>query len=183
MADLKLTSPLSDFTHHWDGLHLHEVTQCELVSLSVAMGQEKAFAARFKKQYGKTTPKPNQIIAVKGGHAFWSAPDQYMLMLDGEGTHADEAIAEAFSGLGYSTLQTDNWAHLALSGEKIMDVFERFLPLDMARFEVGQATRTQAHHIALMVARLSETDYRLLTPSSSARSFLESLKSVIETVT
>lgn len=182
MVKLQAQSPLGDLRKKYEGLSLKEVSSHELVALSQAEGEEKAFKAAFKKQFGKTPPAPLELKTINNGHAFWSGQGQYMLLIEGENVDADRDVAAGFEGVGYATLQTDGWAHLTLSGPRVLDVFERFIPLDMRSFKVGQATRTHAHHMAVMVLRVAEDDYRLLTPRTSCPSFVESLEHVIEHV-
>ena len=105
----------------------------------------------------------------------WSGQGQYMLLLSGENIQADIGIAEKLSGTAYATLQSDGWASLNLIGPKIFDVLERFIPLDIRRVPSGFAARTSAHHIAVIVLKFSETEIQLLTPRSSAQSFLDGL--------
>lgn len=175
MSKLAAKPPISGQATTFEGCHITESVGGELVSLAFAQGEEKSASALFKKHLGKTLPAPNQSVKVKGGIAIWSAPDQILLLLDTENINADKDIAARFESKAYTTLQTDGWACIQVSGNRVHDVFERFTALDLRRKPVGFAARTSAHHVSVIVVKFGETDYRLLTPRSSARSFMEAL--------
>ena len=175
MSKLTPTLPLNGFAKDWPDFSVKEHYVGELVSLACILGQDVVFAATFKKTFGKDLPKSNEWVKINGGFAMWSGQGQYMLLLSGENIQADIGIAEKLSGTAYATLQSDGWASLDLIGPKIFDVLERFIPLDIRRVPSGFAARTSAHHIAVIVLKFSETEIQLLTPRSSAQSFLDGL--------
>lgn len=182
VSKLTPTLPLDGFNKVWTGFVIKEHYVGELVSLACILDQETDFAKAFKKAFGKALPKPNQMIECKGGFALWSGQGQYMLLLVDENIQADIDIAENLSGTAYTTLQSDGWASFDVNGDKVFDVLERFIPLDIRRAPKHYATRTNAHHIAVIVLKYSETKMQLLTPRSSAQSFLESLVHTAENV-
>jgi len=175
VSKLTPTLPLGGFAREWAGFALKEYYMGELVSLACVLGEEKEFAINFKKTFGKTLPNPNEMVEIKGGFAMWSGQGQYMLLLSGENIQADTDIAAKLKSTAYVTLQSDGWASLDVKGTRVLDVLERFIPLDLRRAPVNFAARTSAHHIAVMVLKFSETEMQLLTPRSSAQSFLEGL--------
>ncbi|MEP3891459.1 MAG: hypothetical protein ABJN69_13450 [Hellea sp.] len=175
MSKLTPTLPLNSFAQDWPGISIREEYAGELVSLACPLDQETAFAAAFKKAFGKAPPKPNEMVKIKDGFAMWTGQGQYMLLLSGENIRADLDIAEKLGGTAYATLQSDGWASLDIKGPRIFDVLERFIPLDIRRTPANFAARTSAHHIAVMVLKFSETEIQLLTPRSSAQSFLDGL--------
>jgi len=182
VSKLTPTLPLDGFTRDWPGFAIKEHYMGELVSLACVLGEEKNFATQFKKTFGKTPPKPNQMVEIKSGYAMWSGQGQYILLLSGENIQADIDIAAKLKGTAYVTLQSDGWASLDSKGSRAFDVLERFIPLDIRRAPVNFAARTSAHHIAVIVLKLSGTEIQLLTPRSSAHSFLEGLVHTAENV-
>ena len=175
MSKLLPKLALGGFSKEWPDLSLKEYYMGELISLTCVLGNEKEFVARFKRGFAKAPPNPNQIIEIQGGYAMWSGQDQYMLILTGENIHADLDLSAKFTGAAYTTLQTDGWASLELIGTKSFDVLERFILLDIRCAPKYFAARTSAHHIAVMVLKFSDTKFLLLTPRSSAHSFLDGL--------
>ena len=175
MVKLTPNTPLASFAKDWPGFSIKETYKGELILLAVKNGEDKAFAAAFKKAYGKAPPGPNERAELKDGFVFWTGQGQYILMLAGENIHANTDAIAKLGGTAYATLQTDGWASLTLSGGRVFDVLERFVPLDLRGAKDTYAARTMAHHIAVIVLKYSDTDIQLLTPRSSAQSFLDGL--------
>jgi len=182
VSNLLPTLPLNGFTKEWSDISLKESYIGELVSIACIVGKEKKFTSQFMKVFATPPPEPNQMVAIKGGVGMWSSPGQYMLLLPGENIHADTDIASRLNDTAYTTLQSDGWACLHIKGTRVFDVLERFVPLDLRGAPVNYAARTSAHHIAVIVLKFSETDIQLLTPRSSAHSFLEGLVNTVENV-
>lgn len=180
MSKLTPTLPLSGASRSWPDLNIREHYDGELVSLACPIGGDKALAAHFKKAFGTSLPAPNTMIKIKGGHALWSGQGQYMLLISGEDIYADKTVAAALKDTAYTTLQSDGWASLSLNGSRVLDVLERFIPLDLRRAEDGFAARTSAHHIAVIVIKHSAAQIQLLTPRSSAHAFWESLTHTVD---
>ncbi|WP_026941298.1 sarcosine oxidase subunit gamma [Hellea balneolensis] len=187
MPKLSPTLPLESFSKHWPGLTIEEHYIGELISLAIAREEESAFKTAFKKTFGKAPPEPSQLMAVKGGYAIWSSLEQYLILLEGENINADKDIAKKMGPSAYTTLQSDGWASIDIKAKTskstaLYDVLERFIPLNLRQAPEGFTSRTSAHHIAVIVIKYSETEIQLLTPRSSAGSFLESLIHTAENV-
>ncbi len=180
----KLT-PLSVFENYsrdWDGFSIAEITGVELVSLSVAGGHEKEFAKAMKTALGCALPAPGTVVPAGEGLVMWTAPGQYLAMIPGGNDRADEELAAAIGATGYAVLQSDGWGILQISGDKIFDVLERFVPLNLRNCADNFAARTSAHHMAVICVRLLDGAWLLLTPRTSAAGFLESLEHVTDNV-
>ena len=74
--------------------------------------------------------------------------------------------------------QSDAWVMLRLAGPDRRDVLERLCPIDLhpTVFPVGAVARTVFEHLATIVLNESEDAFLLLSPRSSARSFLHELE-------
>lgn len=179
MFKLSPTLPLKGYSQDWNGLSLREAYAGELVSIAVALGEEEAFEAAFKKVFGALAPKPNGFISTAKGRVLWSGADQYLAIISGEDINADVALAKALSGTAYTTLQSDGWACLTISGPRIYDVLERFIALDIRSAPAGFAARSTAHHMSVIAIKISAQEVTLMTPRSSALSFLSALEHVI----
>ncbi len=182
MSNLKPTLPLGSYAKQWTSLSLQERYVGEIVSIATPQGREKDFSSGFKTTFGKPPPKPNCYVEAQNAQIIWSGVGQYLALIDGENVRADIDIARAFKGRAYTTLQSDGWASLVMSGDKCLDVLERFIALDLRPAKADFAARTVAHHIAVIVIKLSETEFQLLTPRSSAHSFVSALEHVVEHV-
>ncbi len=182
MSNLSPLPPLNGYSRDWPEFSIVENYIGELVSVACVLGQEKVFAASFKKAFGKDLPLPQSFVKIKGGFAMWSGQEQYLLLMTEVNLQADKDIAKALNGSAYTTLQSDGWASLDLKGHRNFDVLERFIPLDLRSADDNYAARTSAHHISAIVIKFSASEIQLLTPRSSAQSFLDGLAHVAEHV-
>ncbi|MGB0908197.1 MAG: sarcosine oxidase subunit gamma [Maricaulaceae bacterium] len=182
MSKLYVSSPLDGFSQEWQGISLAENTGYELVSLAVSQGHEDAFAKTFKKTFKAETPKPNHITHAKDASVMWLEADKYLVMLGQENVNADTALRATFGESAYPVLLSDGWACLHISGERVMDVLERFIALDLRTAADDFAARTTAHHISVIIMTRPDGSYYLITPRSSASAFYDALTHVIENV-
>jgi len=177
VVKLSPNMPLDGFAKDWSDsrFSMKELYKGELISVAVKHGEDKAFTVAFKKAYGTPPPAPNHMAEIKGGFAFWSGQGQYMLLISEGNIHTDIEVKEALNDTAYTTLQSDGWASLNLTGARIFDVLERFVPLNLRATPAHYAARTSAHHMVVIVLKFNDTDIQLLTPRSSAQSFLDGL--------
>ncbi|WP_409432998.1 sarcosine oxidase subunit gamma [Litorimonas sp. RW-G-Af-16] len=180
MSKLTAKPPLSHVSQSWGSTQLVEHGNGELISLACPLGSETTFATRFKKRFKATPPAPNELINCVGGRAFWTGQGQYMISLDADDILADTRMSDHFGDHGYATLQTDGWTALTLTSSLAYNILERFTPLDLRSAPAMFATRSTAHHMAVIVLKFSDTEFRLLSPRSSAQSFLDALTHTIE---
>lgn len=187
MADLHPQTPLKALLREWSQGILREKTQGEIVSLAIARnslgnGFNAEFSDQFKSVFGGLPPQPGRRTDFKKGFVIWMGQGQYFVFLPDRDERADQTLSHAMNGTAYSTLQTDGWACLELQSTRATDILERFIPLNLRQASAGFATRTSAHHLAVIVMKISEAEFHLLTPRSSAHSFVESLSQTIEHV-
>ncbi len=182
MSKFLSQTPFGGLEKNFKGVALKEIFGIEIVSMAVAKGQSSEFSKRFKKQLGGNLPEPGNWMTTKSGKILWTGQSQYFLFCDGVDEGLDETLKAPFLDIAYLTLQTDGWAALQISGPKTLDVLERFIPLDLRAWEVGQGTRTSAHHISVIVLKTGDETYQLLAPTSSSKTFLEALDHIIENV-
>ena len=182
MSNLQATSILNDYCQDWHGISVTEVTDYELVSLSVAQGHADAFKVNYKKFLKSALPQPQQNLPLEGGFSLWLEPETYLVMLDGNDVNYDKKLAEKFGDSGYAVLLSDGWTCLKIAGPKTKDIFDRFIPLNMRDAPADFAARTSAHHMSVIVACLVDGSYLLLTPRTSSQAFLEALTHTIEHV-
>ena len=183
MSSLIPNTPFGGYNRKFNGLTITESSEVEIVSIAIANGEALNFVKRAKKIIGTAPPSPGRWEKTKpDGRILWTGQNQYMLFDKVINDRLDENLFQEFKGLAYLTLQTDGWAALDVSGERIHDVFERFIPLDLANKPVGFGARTSAHHMGAIILKVSDKAYHLLTPRSSSAVFLEALENVIENI-
>lgn len=182
MSKFNTKSALDAFSREWGGLSVKEITTFELVSIAVAKGHNAEFEQQFRAVLNTSLPMPNQVLPAEGGSVMWTGQDQYMVMLGHDNVHADTALGNKLGTSAYCSLQSDAWAVLRVEGKRMMDVFERVIPLDLSNAPANFAARTSAHHIAIIIVKLLDGSVLFLTPRSSARSFLSTLIHTVDNV-
>jgi heterotetrameric sarcosine oxidase gamma subunit len=182
VSKLQDNSALEAFSREWEGLKLVELIDYELVSLAVAEGQDAKFTKQFKSTFDSAIPASNQVLPAKSGWAMWLEPGKYLVMTGERNVNIDCEFAEQFGESAYAVLLSDGWACLHISGHRTLDIFERFIALDMESTPKDFAARTTAHHIAVIIVTLPDGSYLLLTPRSSNQSFLDALLHTAENV-
>lgn len=152
---LKARAALGGYARDWEGASLSEVSGLALAVVASA---------------AEGLPGPGRMAAVEDGWAAWSAPGQWLV----GGAAATARLAER----GPAVDVTDAHAALRLSGPGAMSALERLCPLDLATAPEGFAARTVMEHVPVMIAR-EEEGWLMLTPRSSARSFLHALETAL----
>lgn len=180
MSNLTAIFPLDGFKQVVDGLLIEEITGLEIVSIAIAQGEDDAANKAFKKAFRATLPKPGEWTEAKTGKVLWTGQSQYFMIQNTVNENAGVETSEAIGSGVYTTLQTDGWATLNISGDRVYDVLERFIPLDLKSPKPGFGTRTQAHHMAVIVMKTGVDAFTLMTPRSSCQSFLHALTAVAE---
>ena len=76
------------------------------------------------------------------------------------------------------------WVALDISGPKARDALERICPIDLHddAFAIMDLARTTMEHLGVIILRTDEERWRLLSASSSARSFLHALETSVKNV-
>ena len=182
MPNLKPTPSLGSYSQTWGGLTLTENEHTELVSLTSIQNEETKFAKAFETNFNAKPPQPNTFENFENGMAFWTSSGQCWVMAQGKNPNLDKDLGSKMEGSAYAVLLTDGWTSLTLIGAQSYDVLERFIPLDIRKAPINFASRTSAHHIAVIILKFSDTEFQLLTPRSSAQSFLEGLTHTIDNV-
>ncbi len=188
MAEGSLTSrsPLGGFSKDFDGLSVAEVTGIAIVSLAVPLGGAEALAKAVKSAYGVELPAVGQSTVAEAGDARFLglARDQFVLLFDDTGADPVGAVTEKLSGTAYLTDQSDAWALLGVSGPNCRAALERICPLDLhpTAFAIGAVARTVMEHLNVIIHRKAEDTFLLMSPRSSAGSFLHAVTTSAENV-
>ena len=185
MANLTPTPTLGGYDKNFGALRLHERTELELVSIAIPLDGLQAAEKAIKSAFKLDMPAPGQSSASKSHRLIRISPDQAMLVFEHAGADAAQMVQEALKGSVYTTLQTDAWVALTLTGETARDALERLCPLDLhdAAFPVDSAARTVMEHMGVMILRESADSFTLMSASSSAGSFLHAIETSVQYTT
>ena len=188
MPNLTLTaSPPLDGNHKQFGdTALTEIGDQALVSIAVPLGGADALDSAMTGAYGTTFPAPGSTALSKDGSVRFLGlqPDQCFAMFEFEGNKAIRAVAGALDDKCYCTDQSDSWAILRLSGTLALTALERICPLDLTptEFPPGNVARTVMEHLGVIILCEDKNRYVLMSPRSSALSFLHAIETSLENV-
>lgn len=154
------------------GVTLTEEFDLGLASLALRKGQEAPTV------FGMPLPAVGKLAQSGGISAFWSAPDQWMIMGAGNGNSDFANMVQTEVPDASVTEQTDGFATVTVEAE--IALLERMLSklvnLPTATIAPGCATRTGLHHMTVFLVRPSETALHVLVPRSYAGSLWHALE-------
>ena len=187
MAEFALTArtPLDGYEKSFGSVTLAEVSGLSLVSAAVPQGGDDAFAAALAAGLGAARPATGDSAAGEryGARLLGMQPDQlFILFAAPDPDRAAGTVAEALGPDAYVTDQSDSWAMLRIAGAGARAALERIcmLDLDDAAFPEGRVARTVMEHLAVIILRDGPDSFLLMSPRSSARSFLHAVELSIE---
>jgi sarcosine oxidase subunit gamma len=188
VSDFTITAApvLGGYSARFADTTLAEVIDRALVSIAVPLGGRDPLAAAVKRIWKTELPEIGGATAGKGDvRLLGLAPDQVMAMLPRPDGLAAPAVADALSGAGYVTEQTDAWVLLRLAGPQARAALERICPIDLHpdAFAEGRCARTLMEHLGAVVFRDAPDGFLLMSASSSARSFLHAVETSLHHVT
>jgi sarcosine oxidase subunit gamma len=184
---LESKSVFGDLSLSWSGLSVVAAPPYELVSISARHGQEGALKTNFEKTYGVSLPKPNELVKFEHGHIGWMGQDQWWAEFEKtDDQYIDRTLANALDGTASTSLQSDAWVGLDISGDQVLSLLERLIPVDTsdAAFPAGTISRTQMHHLGVFLLRYpnAQKSYRLMGARSSAQSLLHAVKQTSQNI-
>ncbi|MDJ0937719.1 MAG: sarcosine oxidase subunit gamma family protein, partial [Kiloniellales bacterium] len=110
----------------------------------------------------------------------WTGHEQWFVEAPESALGGLEALLqEALGDTAAVTEQSDAWASLRLEGPATRAVLEKLCPLDLhpGAFPPGATARTTLEHLsAIVTSRDDRGSFSILTPRSSAGSFLHHLR-------
>lgn len=186
---LTANSPLGGFEATKNGTNLMELSSLSLVSVCPMQNGEDGFKLAIAKLFNKSAP--NRCIALINEERFLmpSAHNQWFFGNENYANDPCTAAVDAFgkvtSKLLAITDQSDAWAVLQLSGEKVGEALQHLCQLDCRKdaMPIGATSRTMIAHLGVIITRRPNacdgtTCFWMFAPRSSASSFLKAVLAV-----
>lgn len=168
----------------WPGFTLAEITETALASLATRRGGGQALRTAIEGAFALALPEPGRRAEGNPLSAVWMGHEQWFVEAPRASTpNIVSVLAEAVGETASITDQGDSWTRLELTGPWTRTVLEKLCPLDLhpSTFPSGAAARTTMEHIGGIIMVLGDGEtFVLLTPRSSARSFLANLRHAAE---
>ena len=181
---------LDNFSRQVSGAKWTEKTGDALFSVAPYHGRQSDLEKTLKKTLGPGLPAPGPSLPAPGHVNFTgddgetcimsTARDQWFIRVGEHQTDLLDALPKQLEDIAAVTDQTDAWVQIELCAT--VPLLERLCPIDLHpdHFPVGAAARTMIEHMGVIIARLpttnnTESRFLLLSPRSSAKSFLQAL--------
>jgi len=184
VLDIKLEprSALNGALFEYKGLTLRELPDVKLLSVATNSNQKSAASDALKQHCGVNWPEVGKSTVNGKTRCLGLQIDQVFVMhMDGNSNHVQLAsdLASEFP----LTDQSDSWVAVEVSGNRTLDVLERICPIDLheTAFRDGAVARTTMEHLSVIIVSQGTT-FLLLSPRSSADSFLHALTQSAEFV-
>lgn len=179
---------LGGFHREYNGVTLDEVTGHSLLSIATFRGQEKKLAKVLASEYKIKIPVVgHSTVDNRSGARFLGLQaDQCMvLFFDEADALFGKQLQDKLATAAWLTDQSDSWVMLRISGPLASAALERICLLDMHPdvFGEGQVARTVMEHMAVVILRGGTDSWFLMSPRSSAHSFLHALETSVHNVT
>lgn len=178
---------LDNFSQQSAGVTWREVTGYDLLSIAPYRHNRDDVETLLQTELGVGLPDPGKAGFSENDGAvsiISAARDQWFVRTSEDREGLNDLKADLLP-LAAVTDQSDAWLQIELLGKECAYVLERLFPIDLNpdHFPVGHTARTVVEHIGVIITRLPEAAkdercYLILTPASSARSFMHALMSL-----
>lgn len=181
MSDLSLVAqaPLGGYRRKFDRATLVEIDDKALVSIAIPLGAEETLTQSIWSAYKALLPDQGlSSIDRPGSTLFLRLQRDQIFLLMTYCRDPAKVVASTLGNVAYYTDQSDSWAVLELSGLGCLAALERICMLDLSPsvFPVGAVARTTMEHLSVVVYRERMDSFLLMSPRSSAKSFLHTIE-------
>ncbi len=158
------------------GVTLMEVDLGRMTSIAPFAGQQAAFSQIMRDAHGVDFPAPNSTAQSDATRVLWFGRGMALLV----GVSPDARLAQ-YAAL---TDQTDGWAAVSITGDRIEDILARLVPVDLrsSAFAQGQTCRTLVGHMTASITRTDKDAFLILVFRSMATTLVDELHEAMEAV-
>lgn len=177
--NLKARTPLNAARLQHADITIEEITGRAIVSISTPLQGEQALNDALQSAYGVTLPTIGHSAKATTDNTTVLAlsQDQHFIVFDEPDGAPAEAIGARLGETAYIVDQSDGWVMVRMAGDNCRAALERICPIDLsiAAFAPRSVARTVMEHLATIIVCEADNNYILLSPRSSANSFLHAI--------
>ncbi len=188
MAEFELTANtiLNGYRTESEGISISEVTGKAIVSIATANNQEGALQKAIIQFFQVDIPAVGESVITRynNGCLLGLQPAQFFFIFDASLPNPVKAIEKALGSSAYLTDQSDSWVMISLAGSYSRLALERICPIDLHPevFHIGRVARTSMEHLSVIIHREAAEKFLMLSPRSSAASFLQAIETSVRNV-
>jgi sarcosine oxidase subunit gamma len=172
--------PYDGYALDLGGVCLRVIIGKAVVSVAVPKGGMAALNSAMKKAYKLDMPKAGHSTTSHAGSTrlVFTAPDQFFLIFDEPLVDTIANVRKQIGGAGYLSCLSDSYVIVKISGAACREALERICPIDLddKAFPLDMAARTVMEHLGVMIIRDTSDSFILMSPRSSAGSFLHAIE-------
>lgn len=177
--NLKSRTPLNAVRLEYADITIEETTGRAIVSIATPLQGEQALNDALQSAYGVTLPTIGHSAKATTDSTTVLAlsQDQRFIVFDEPDGAPAAAVGARLGDTAYIVDQSDGWVMVRVTGDNCRAALERICPIDLsiAAFAPGSVARTVMEHLATIIMCEADDNYILLSPRSSANSFLHAL--------
>lgn len=161
-----------------EGLELSAPTGLALMSIASPNGGRESLEEAILSIFGVQLPTigASRVSSDGGARLLGLQANLIFVLLDSQSDGAFKEFTDKLDRVAYCTDQSDGWCYLRVSGPGLPAMLERICMLDLERFPVGAVTRTTMDGLGVIILREAADEYLLMSPRSSAESFLRTIE-------
>jgi len=186
VASLKPTSALNNYAKEFDGISLAQVNNLAIISIATPKGGDAALGRVIKKVFKATRPDVGQSLAISGGKGRLIAmrPGQLFYLFENQEIDPLQIVPDQLAEFAYLSDLSDGWVSLEMSGVNCTKALERICAIDLhpSEFVPDKFARTRMEHLDVIILCTKPDSYLLMSPRSSAVSFLHAIETSITNI-
>jgi heterotetrameric sarcosine oxidase gamma subunit len=161
-----------------EGLELTAPTGLSLVSIATPSGGRGSLEEALLSIFGVQLPRigASGVSSDGGARLLGLQANLIFVLFDNQNDGASKGFIAKLDRVAYCTDQSDGWCYLRVSGPGLPAMLERICMLDLEHFPIGAVTRTTMEGLGVIILREGADEYLLMSPRSSAASFLRSIE-------
>ena len=161
-----------------EGLELTAPTGLSLVSIATPSDGRESLEDTILSIFGVQLPKIGASGVSSDGDArlLGLQANLIFVLFDSHSDATSKEFTDKLDHVAYCTDQSDGWCYLRVSGPGVPAMLERICMLDLEHFPVGAVTRTTMDGLGVIILREGADEYLMMSPRSSAASFLRSIE-------
>lgn len=183
---LTAVSPLQGYQQTIGDTVIRESPLLDIVSIAASRAMQQPLSEQFENKTGLSLPPPGTVnrngdsLAILGMQA-----DQWFMVSATPSANPVHTAATLFGDLAYYSDQSDSWAVIEIEGPSSRAALERICTLDLedSHFNQASVARTVMEHMSVIVERPKTHLFRLYSPRSSAKDFLNAIVTSLHNVT
>ena len=183
---LKIKFPLSNYKNEINKIKISTIEKIEFYSLAIPIQRKKKAGAAIAQEFKCQLPSPGNCVVSRDLKLkiLRLSTDQILLYFSFQNMTQIKKSLKMLETSFYITEQSDAWSGVKVSGQNVTSCLERICPINLSIdfFGINCFARTSMEHLNTIIIRSKKNEFELFSASSSARSFLHTIKTSAQNI-